>query len=149
LIFLRGVKHQELGSILQFIYLGEARFYEGNIDRFMEAVTDLQIKQLTECFMTAGNPFINREEPDGDDNMSSTICDQNILTNIDAENETEVYPILLNWTSGYTTLVVSLVVNCISVRNVRQCLKVRVVYLITKDLSMKVLCIPVTSVSLR
>ena len=46
LIYLRGVKHQELESILQFIYLGEARFYEGNMDRFMEAVKDLQIKQL-------------------------------------------------------------------------------------------------------
>ena len=41
LIYLRGVKQQELESILQFIYLGEARFYEGNMDRFMEAVKEL------------------------------------------------------------------------------------------------------------
>ena len=59
LIFPRGIKQQELGSILQFIYLGEARFYEGNMDMFMEAVKDLQIKQLTEYFMT---PFLNRKE---------------------------------------------------------------------------------------
>jgi hypothetical protein len=32
LIYLRGIKHQELESILQFIYLGTARFYEGNMD---------------------------------------------------------------------------------------------------------------------
>jgi hypothetical protein len=49
----------------------------------------------------------------------------------------------LNWTSGHTTLVV----DCISVRNVRQCLKVRGVCFITKEPSMMVLCIHVTSVS--
>merc|ERR1719318_693537 len=59
LIYLRSIKHQELESILQFIYLGEARFYEDNMDRFMEAAKDLQIKQLAECFMAEGNSFDN------------------------------------------------------------------------------------------
>ena len=80
LIYLRGVKQQELQSILQFIYLGEGRFYEGNMDKFMEAVKDLQIKQLTECFMTAGNPFLNRDK---------YANGQNILTNIDDEHEND------------------------------------------------------------
>ena len=78
LIFLRGIKQQELGSILLFIYLGEARFYEGNMDRFMEAVKDLQIKQFTGCLMTPGYPFLNREEHDADDNMPITTSDQDI-----------------------------------------------------------------------
>ena len=47
LIYLRGVKHQELESILQFIYLGEASFYHGNMNRFIQAAKDLQIKQLS------------------------------------------------------------------------------------------------------
>jgi hypothetical protein len=90
LIYLRGVEHQELKSILQFIYLGEARFYEGNMDKFMEAVKDLQIKQLAECFITGGNPFINREEhADNDDNMSSMTSDQDILATISEENEND------------------------------------------------------------
>merc|ERR1719318_132371 len=41
----------------------------------MEAVKDLEIKQLVECFMTPGNPFSNREEKTDDDNMSSIIND--------------------------------------------------------------------------
>jgi hypothetical protein len=87
LIYLRGVKQQELESILQFIYLGEARFYEGNMDRFMEAAKDLQIKQLAECFMTAGNPFLKGDKYADADNMSSMSSDQDILTNIVKEHE--------------------------------------------------------------
>ena len=37
LIFLRGVNHQELDSILQFIYLGKASVYHGNMRRFAQA----------------------------------------------------------------------------------------------------------------
>ena len=48
LIFLRGVNHQELDSILQFIYLGKASVYHGNMRRFAQAANDLQIKQLAE-----------------------------------------------------------------------------------------------------
>merc|ERR1712086_845257 len=62
LIYLRGVKHQELESILQFIYLGEASFYHNNINRFIQAAKDLQIKQLVETAVT-GNIFTNGEEP--------------------------------------------------------------------------------------
>jgi hypothetical protein len=78
LIYLRGVKQKELQSILQFIYLGEARFYVGNMDKFMEAVNDLQIKVY---------PFFNREEHAEDVKMSSTTSDPDILTTIDEENE--------------------------------------------------------------
>ena len=48
MIYLRGVQHQELESILQFIYLGEASFYHGNMNRFVQAAKDLQIKQPAE-----------------------------------------------------------------------------------------------------
>ena len=88
LIYLRGIKHQELESILQFIYLGEARFSESNMDKCMEAVEDLQVKQLAECFMTAGNPFLNRNEQ-VDDNMSNITIDPDILANSNLENATK------------------------------------------------------------
>ena len=90
MIFLRGIKHKELESILQFIYLGEARLYEGNMDRFMEAVKDLQIKQLAECFLTPGNPFVNGEEyfdDDDDENMTSMISDEDVSKNIGNDDE--------------------------------------------------------------
>merc|ERR550519_3301095 len=48
LIFLRGVNHQELDSILQFIYLGKTWVDHSNIKKFAEAAKDLQIKKLAE-----------------------------------------------------------------------------------------------------
>ena len=52
----------------------------------MEAVTDLQIKQLAECFLVAGNPFLNRKEHADNDHMKSSTSDPDILTNIDEES---------------------------------------------------------------
>ena len=56
LIFLRGVNHQELDSILQFIYLGKASVYHGNMRRFAQAAKDLQIKQLAEGIIMGPEP---------------------------------------------------------------------------------------------
>ena len=34
-MYLRGIKYSELDSIMQFIYLGEATFYEERMDEFI------------------------------------------------------------------------------------------------------------------
>ena len=59
LIYLRGVKHKELGSILQSIYFEEASFNHKNINRFIRTAKDLRIKQLAETSIT-GNTFTNK-----------------------------------------------------------------------------------------
>ena len=46
LIFLKGIKHQELHSILQFMYLGEASINQDSINKFMENARDLEVKDL-------------------------------------------------------------------------------------------------------
>ena len=51
----------------------------------MEAVKDLEIKQLAEDLMTAGNPFTNIEDPDND-NIPCIIIGPDTLTNIDVKN---------------------------------------------------------------
>ena len=56
LIYLRGVNHQELDSILQFIYFGKASVDHSNIKRFAQAAKDLQVKTLAEK-IKMGNPF--------------------------------------------------------------------------------------------
>ena len=56
LIYLRGVKQQELGSILQFMYHGEAAIQLNSVNMFLQNAKDLQIKQLADCFVT-GNTF--------------------------------------------------------------------------------------------
>ena len=47
-IFLWGVNHEELKSILQFIYLGEATFYQERMNEFMNVAKDLSIKEIGE-----------------------------------------------------------------------------------------------------
>ena len=46
------------------------------MDRIMEAVKDLEIKQLAEDLMTAGKPFTNREEHPDNDNIMTSVDDK-------------------------------------------------------------------------
>ena len=45
-VYLKGVSFSEMDSILQFIYLGEARCYETRMNHFFEAGKSLGIKEL-------------------------------------------------------------------------------------------------------
>ena len=47
LIYLRGVKQQELNSILQFMYLGEATIFQDDFYHILETLKDLEMKELT------------------------------------------------------------------------------------------------------
>ena len=47
LIYLRGIQYSEMESIMQFIYLGEARFYEERMSEFLMASKNLEIKDLS------------------------------------------------------------------------------------------------------
>ena len=46
-IYLRGIQHSEMESIMQFIYLGEARFYEERMSEFLTVSKSLEIKELS------------------------------------------------------------------------------------------------------
>ena len=48
-IFLRGVQHQELESILQFIYLGETTIHQNLLTEFFNVSKDLDIKEISGC----------------------------------------------------------------------------------------------------
>ena len=45
-IYLRGIQHSEMESILQFIYLGEAKFYEERMNEFLTVAKNLDIREL-------------------------------------------------------------------------------------------------------
>ena len=47
-IFLRGVNHLELESILQFIYLGEATLDQERLNILLDVANDLKIKEIGE-----------------------------------------------------------------------------------------------------
>ena len=70
-IYLRGIQHSEMESIMQFIYLGEATFYEERMDEFLAVAKSLQIKGLDESETkfelninehSAGDPVITLTE---------------------------------------------------------------------------------------
>ena len=45
-IFLRGIKHQELETILQFMYLGEATLLKEKMNEFLKIAKILEVKEL-------------------------------------------------------------------------------------------------------
>ena len=46
IMYLRGIQYSEMESIMQFIYLGEATFYEKRMDEFIAVAKSLEIKEL-------------------------------------------------------------------------------------------------------
>ena len=46
IMYLRGIQYTEMESIMQFIYLGEATFYEERMDEFLAVAKSLEIKEL-------------------------------------------------------------------------------------------------------
>ena len=47
LIYMRGLKSEDLVAILDFLYCGEAKVYQENLDSFLAIAEELQLKGLT------------------------------------------------------------------------------------------------------
>ena len=62
LLYIRGVKHQDLQSILQFMYFGEATIHQDCINEFMNIVQDFKINELIKDDNTEDNEFINDDD---------------------------------------------------------------------------------------
>ena len=77
IMYLRGIQFSEMESIMQFIYLGEATFYEERMDELLDVAKSLEIKEL--CNAKADTNDEPNDEPQ--------ICDPDISTN-DMEEET-------------------------------------------------------------
>ena len=65
-IYLRGIQHSEIESIMQFIYLGEAKFYEERIGEFIMVSKNLEIKEMSAVIemndLTASNEENSQQE---------------------------------------------------------------------------------------
>jgi len=46
-IYLRGIQHQEMESILEFMYLGVASFYQERMTEFLTVAKNLEIKEIS------------------------------------------------------------------------------------------------------
>ena len=49
-IYLRGIHHQEMSAILQFMYLGQSRFIQERLPLFFKVCQDLEIKEVQNMF---------------------------------------------------------------------------------------------------
>ena len=67
IIYLRGIQFSEMESILQFIYLGEATFYEERMNEFLAVAKSLEIKELCNA-----QPETN-DEPDSELSLCDTV----------------------------------------------------------------------------
>ena len=70
IMYLRGIQFSEMESIMQFIYLGEATFYEERMSEFLAVATSLEIKELWSA-ETMTNEELN-DEPSSCDPVTST-----------------------------------------------------------------------------
>ena len=56
-VYLRGIQYSEMESIIQFIYLSKAQFYEKRMDEFLAVAKSLEIKELCNANTLANNEF--------------------------------------------------------------------------------------------
>ena len=88
LMYLRGIQYSELESIMQFIYLGEATFYEERMDEFLAVAKSLEIKEL--CYAET-----ERNEPDDEPSISDQLPsiekfgEQTVISDFVTEQEEE------------------------------------------------------------
>ena len=86
-IYLRGVEHADMISILQFIYLGEVSFDQGRVNEFLLLAKDLEIKELLKA-VEVGNPGPIDNEQNAEDNseFSATLVapDENGKNEVEA-----------------------------------------------------------------
>ena len=47
MIYLRGIDHQDMESLMQFMYQGKATFYHERMKQFVEAAKSLQITEIS------------------------------------------------------------------------------------------------------
>ena len=84
-IYLRGIQHQEMESILEFMYLGVATFYQERMNEFLNVAKNLEVKEISKDveFDQENQTFLepnisdNRNEPDADCNESEQMLRPN------------------------------------------------------------------------
>ena len=70
IMYLRGIQFSEMESIMQFIYLGEATFFEERMDEFIAVAKLLGIKEL--CKAEPKSNYEADDEPTPSDPVTST-----------------------------------------------------------------------------
>ena len=76
-IYLRGIQHQEMESILEFMYLGVATLHQERMKEFLNVAKNLEIKELSKVVEFDGENEIKEEtEISGSENNTELISEQ-------------------------------------------------------------------------
>ena len=81
-IYLRGIQHQEMESILEFMYLGVATFYQERMNEFLNVAKNLEIKEISKDVEFDGEES-STEEPTGTENDTEPESDSQLNSDID------------------------------------------------------------------
>ena len=57
MIYLRGIQSYEMESILQFMYLGEGKFYYERMAELIKIATELEVKQISNGLEQKETPY--------------------------------------------------------------------------------------------
>ena len=98
LIYLRGIQSYEMESILQFIYLGEGKFYYERIGEFIKVAKDLEVKEIINGVELPNEENDITEETVVDDEERKT--DEDIRPKKTLENKTKQRQTLNQISSG-------------------------------------------------
>ena len=79
MIYLSGVKHEQLESILQWMYFGETNVYKDNIEEFIEIGKYLEVKELIK--VARSDPCTIYEFPNENIAEYDDTKDGNVITN--------------------------------------------------------------------
>ena len=96
MIYLRGILSYEIESILQFMYLGEGRFYYERMGEFIKVAKDLQVKDISKGVekedVNAETVVDDEEETEEDDEPKQVAKQSNLQRHIQSQHEGIKYP---------------------------------------------------------
>ena len=80
IIYLRGIQYSELESIMQFIYLGEATFYEERMDEVLAVAKSLEIKELCKAESELNDEPSDYSSPNDQDTSAELVEGQTVIS---------------------------------------------------------------------
>ena len=79
IIYIKGIQHQEMESLLEFMYLGDATFYQDRMNEFLDAAKHLKVKEISQ----------NLEIQDDDDETVDRAIDSGMEVTTDISTNQE------------------------------------------------------------
>ena len=91
-VFLRGIRSEEMQSVLEYLYLGQTQISQQKVDQFFQVASDLQIKDISKSYNNkeqreirnnegTSEKVVGEEQKEAENHLTKTTND------IEAENQ--------------------------------------------------------------